>query len=428
MLTLGDPGHEVWYRFFHGNDRGLSHPVLSRWARARELRASERNLADGLGSNKAFTDGRDLGGLSCELLKTGAEELRRRGFALLVADARGVLRGSCGSDALPDWSHRFLPGARWDEAASGTNAIGTALAEDTPVTVIGRAHLDPSAHGLVCYAAPVHDAQGEPFAVLDATGPVAAADPLLGVTVQSLAAAFEGALRARALEELQGRLRLNETFVASIGHDLRNPLTAVLNGADMMIARSGDSNHRVLAERIRSSGRRMYHLVDQLSDLTRARLAGGIRLALGDEVDLAAVVERAAVELELAHPDRQIVVTTVGDARGHWDAARMEQVVSNLVGNALRHGTGARPVHVGIDGTRTDRIFLSVTNGGEIAASVLPHLFDPFHPSKTERTRSDGLGLGLYIVEQIVRAHQGRIEVLTRSGATTFCVALPRRV
>ena len=180
---------------------------------------------------------------------------------------------------------------------------------------------------------------------------------LLGVTVQSLAAAFEGALRARALEELQGRLRLNETFVASIGHDLRNPLTAVLNGADLMIARAADSNHRALAERIRSSGRRMYHLVDQLSDLTRARLAGGIRLALGDEVDLTAVVERGVAELRLAHPDRQIVATPVGDARGRWDPVRMEQVVSNLVGNALRHGTGGKPIYVGIDGTRRDRIF-----------------------------------------------------------------------
>src|SRR5260221_8414140 len=161
MLTLGDPGYEVWHRFRHGNDQGLEHPVLSRWARARRLRESELHLPASNGSAKGcVADGHDRAEPSCELMKMGADELRRRGFALILADARGVLIGSCGTDALPDLpDHRFLPGARWDEAAGGTNAIGTALAENTPVTVIGRAHSDASAHGLVCYAAPIHDAQ-----------------------------------------------------------------------------------------------------------------------------------------------------------------------------------------------------------------------------------------------------------------------------
>ncbi len=263
-------------------------------------------------------------------------------------------------------------------------------------------------------------------AALDVSGPVSSADPLLGITVQSLAAAVESTLGAHATEELEAQLRLNETVLATIGHDLRNPLTAVLNSADLMLARAEDSNHRAVAERIRSSGRRMHHLVDQLSDVARARLGGGIRLAQ-DDIDLALVAERALSELRVAHPDRSIVVARVGDTRGRWDGARIEQIVSNLVGNAMRHGSADEPVRVRLDGSQNDSVFLGVTNGGQIDASVLPHLFEPFHVSKSTKARGEGLGLGLYIVEQIVRAHGGRIEVLARRGTTTFCVALPRR-
>jgi signal transduction histidine kinase len=364
----------------------------------------------------------------CDLLKMGAEELRRRGCALVLADADGAVIGSYGTDSLVDVDPRvFDVGTQWDEKERGTNAIGTALAEDTAVTVVGRAHYDRSSHGLVCYAAPIHDLEGGLIAVLDVSGPVSRADPLLGITVQSLAAAIEGALRTRALEELEGQLRLNETFVATVGHDLRNPLAAVLSSADLMLARTDDSRHRAVAERIRASGRRMFRMVEQLSDLTRSRLGGGIRLATSDAVDLVALVERVVGELRVAHPDRKFDVAPRGRANGSWDAVRIEQVISNLVGNAVRHGVRSEPIRVDVDGARDDRVFLMVTNGGEIDAAILPHLFEPFHSSKLVGTPREGLGLGLYIVEQIVSAHQGQIEVLSRRGTTTFSVSLPRR-
>jgi signal transduction histidine kinase len=434
VLTLADPGYEFWYRFANGTDRGMDHPVLSRWARVRGLRAAEPDSVPTKATSESPLAKRcdrtsKLRSQGCDLVKMAAEDLRRRGCALVLTDADGVIVASHGADVLAGGLRDdFREGVRWDERARGTNAIGTALAENTPVTVIGRAHYDRSSHGLVCYAAPIHDATGKLIAALDVSGPVSAADPLLGITVQSLAAAIEGALRAQAADELSGQLRLNETFVATVSHDLRTPLTAILTGADLMLARSEDSSPRLVAERIRSSGRRMFRMVDQLSDLTRARLGGGIRLALGEAIDLVAVTERVVGELRVAHSERRIDVVPAGDAHGHWDAARLEQVVSNLVANALRHGVRSEPIHVRIDGSRTDRVFLGVTNGGEIDASVLPHLFEPFHSSKAIREPREGLGLGLYIVEQIVRAHQGQIEVLTRRGSTTFCVALPRKV
>jgi signal transduction histidine kinase len=172
----------------------------------------------------------------------------------------------------------------------------------------------------------------------------------------------------------------------------------------------------------------MFRMVDQLSDLTRARLGGGIRLEIDGGVDVAAIAERVVGELRVAHPDRRIDVVPRGDPRGSWDADRLEQVISNLVGNAVRHGVSTQPIRVGIEGTANDRVFLVVTSGGEIDASKLPYLFEPFHASKGVRVPGEGLGLGLYIVQQIVHAHQGRIDVRTRHGTTTFCVALPRRL
>jgi signal transduction histidine kinase len=432
VLTLGDPGYEVWYRFEQGKERGLDHPVLPRWQRVRGLRAGARVDGGQRIVERSTAEHRQCAkrmlSQGCHLLKMGAEELRRRGCALIIADADGVVIGSYGTDALvevdPDV---FRVGMKWDERERGTNAIGTALAEDTPVSVIGRAHYDRSSHGLVCYAAPIHDLEGKLMAVLDVSGPVSRADPLLGITAQSLAAAIEGALRTRALEELEGQLRLNETFVATLGHDLRTPLAAVLSSADLMLARTDDSKHRAVAERIRASGRRMFRMVEQLSDLTRSRLAGGIRLAVSDAVDLVGLAERVVGELRVAHPDQKIEVVPRGDPTGFWDAARIEQVISNLVGNSVRHGVRTEPIRVSVNGARKDRVFLGVTNGGEIDAAILPHLFEPFHSSKSVKAPGDGLGLGLYIVEQIVRAHRGDIEVLTRRGTTTFCVGLPRR-
>ena len=287
---------------------------------------------------------------------------------------------------------------------------------------------------------------GSVLAVLDISGPVASADPLLGIAVQSMAGAFEGLLRAREIENLAARvdtlrqqeaavrgahdelvstLKLNETFVATLGHDLRNPIAAVLTGADLARARDRPRPSRG-GRADPTSGRRMVRMINQLGDLARTRLGDGFSLDY-QMVDLAAVAERAISEVQAVHPDRKIDLWKVGDSRGNWDAIRIEQVLSNLVGNAARHGTPLSPIRVTLDGSRTDAVVLSVTNAGEIDNSARPHLFKPFHSVRSERRSTEGLGLGLYIVEQVVRAHHGRIEVVTEHGRTEFRVILPRR-
>jgi signal transduction histidine kinase len=377
------------------------------------------------------------------LLETSAAEFQRRGCILVVAGPDGRLLSSHGLDVLTDDFLRaaFTEGRSWDERDRGINGIGTPVTEGEPVAVIGRAHSDARWHGLACYGAPIRDVDGKVIAILDVTGPVSAADPLIGLTVESLACAFEGLMRVGAMDELANRvgllefewaaarrdrealaetLRLNETFLATVGHDLRNPLSAILHGADLL-ARAESPHSGRIADRIRSSGRRMVGLIDQLSDLARSRLGGGLGVLKASPVDLAQLAQRMSDEIRAPRADRTILLDKAGDTTGLWDEDRIAQVVSNLIGNALLHGAKDRPIHVNVDGTRADRVVLTVTNAGEIDASILPYVFDAF------RSTAQGLGLGLYIVEQVVRAHQGEVEVVSKHGTTTFLASLPRR-
>ena len=132
-------------------------------------------------------------------------------------------------------------------------------------------------------------------------------------------------------------------------------------------------------------------------------------------------------EHQAAAPERPIDASYVGNFAGFWDPERIAQVASNLIGNALKHGIPEASIQVRLDGTDRDHVTLVVKNGGTIPADVLPHLFDPFRGGQRQSGRGDGLGLGLYIVSQIVEAHDGRVEVKTgEGGETAFHVRLPR--
>lgn len=231
---------------------------------------------------------------------------------------------------------------------------------------------------------------------------------------------------ARQLDELTETLRLNELFTAVLGHDLRNPLSAILNSANLLERISKEDVVRQSATRMVSSGRRMSRMIDDMLDLTRARLGGGIPLRL-QETELAQIVQRVIQEHQLSFPEARFETRQEGSLLGHWDAGRLAQVTSNLIGNALEHGDQRDALEISMQGSRPDRVLLSVSNTGVIAPEVLPHLFDPFRGGQRRIGRGDGLGLGLYIVQQIVLAHHGRVDVRTDDRRTTFVVELPRR-
>jgi two-component system sensor histidine kinase/response regulator len=229
----------------------------------------------------------------------------------------------------------------------------------------------------------------------------------------------------RQRQALAETLRLNEELIAVVGHDLRNPLEVILMTADLL-RDSADPQVGKSALRLRKSGTRMRQIIDELLDMSRARLGGGIPIQR-QPVDLLAIAKTAVAEAEAGHPDRSLELHAEHDLGGEWDGGRLEQVLSNLLANALRHGDAQSPVVVSVRG-ETDSVVISVHNQGHIADEMLPQLFEPFQASRESRARGDGLGLGLYIVQQIVFAHEGRVEVRsTPSEGTTFVVHLPRR-
>lgn len=233
-------------------------------------------------------------------------------------------------------------------------------------------------------------------------------------------------LLAHQLQEKTEALRLNEMFMAVLGHDLRNPLSAILMAAHMVQHQSTDETVRGTAKRIVVSGRRMTRMIDDLLDLARARLAGGIPLKMIHS-DLAEPVQRIVREYETAFPDRRIELQQEGNVNGEWDADRLAQAVSNLIGNALQHGAPNSCVHVRLDGSRSDGVMLSVANEGSIPSRVVPHLYEPFQGGQRQPGQNQGLGLGLYIVQQIVHGHRGTVALqVTDVARTVFEVKVPR--
>jgi two-component system, sensor histidine kinase and response regulator len=231
---------------------------------------------------------------------------------------------------------------------------------------------------------------------------------------------------AAELDDRTETLRLNEMFSALLAHDLRSPLSAMLASARLLQRRTQDQDALEAAARIVASGNHMARMIEDMLDLARARLGGGI-LVKREAADFRALVERSLREHQTAQPERPIDASYVGNFAGFWDPERIAQVASNLIGNALKHGTPAGPIQVRLDGSERDCVILVVKNAGTIPPDILPHLFDPFRRGARQSGRGDGLGLGLYIVAQIVQAHDGHVEVKTAEpGQTAFHVCLPR--
>ena len=234
---------------------------------------------------------------------------------------------------------------------------------------------------------------------------------------------------AQELHQKTETLRLNEMFMAVLGHDLRNPLNAILTGAHLL--HHCPNNEDVVKKTsaiMLSSGEWMNRMIKDMLDLAQARLAGGIPIKY-ELFDLGELIERVVQEHRASFPERDIHMQLAGDLKGEWDADRLAQVASNLIGNALQHGDGGE-IQIMLEGENNDNVILSVTNKGSIPAAILPHIFNPFRSSRDQTNKNSGLGLGLYIVEQIVKAHLGSINVNINNDnhQTTFRVHVPRRV
>ena len=223
--------------------------------------------------------------------------------------------------------------------------------------------------------------------------------------------------------ELARAVQLGDMFVSILGHDLRTPLGAIKMGAELIV-RDAENTHS-LGRRILTSADRMTRMIEQLLDFAQVRQGRGIPLNPAPS-DLGEIARQILQELGDANPKARIEVSSAGSLSGRWDPDRLGQVVSNLVGNSVQHGTPGSPIHVELDGTRPDLVRLSVANRGTISGEAMPTLFDPFKGSSTSKSSSSGLGLGLFIAREIVRAHGGELAVRTVDDSTIFETTLPR--
>jgi signal transduction histidine kinase len=230
----------------------------------------------------------------------------------------------------------------------------------------------------------------------------------------------------RRRQQAEEQTRFAETFVGMLGHDLRNPLNAIVMTTRLLRRMATAPNEVNAVDRVLSSAQRMSNMVGQLLDLTRSRIAGGIQIDK-TPIDVGGVVAEVVDELRRAYPGRPIGYTDATGLRTNGDRDRLAQVFSNLVGNAVEHGDPARPVTVEVTANGDDLTIAVHNDGPPIPPELLRFLFEPFRRTVVRSERSRGLGLGLYITEQIIRAHGGRVEVdSTAEHGTTFSITLPR--
>jgi len=220
-----------------------------------------------------------------------------------------------------------------------------------------------------------------------------------------------------------------EMFLAMLGHDLRTPIGAVLTSAKFMLeTKELPEPHLTLTSRIVSSTTRMNQMVGALLDFTRSRLGGGIPIA-PESMNMGKAVHDVVGEMSAAHPGRKIEVDARGALKGKWDCARISQVLTNLIGNALEHGSDRTAVTVDVQGDEKEVTVAIHNRGAAIPEDQLDGIFNAM--KRQGMAGADGpsanLGLGLYIADQIVHAHKGRIEVeSSEDRGTTFTVHLPR--
>jgi len=239
--------------------------------------------------------------------------------------------------------------------------------------------------------------------------------------VAAVVAGRRTAEREREVAELRDR------FVGVLGHDLRSPLNAILGSAQLLLRRGHlEEPDRGAVDRIVRTGWRMERLIADVLDFTRARLGGGIPLTVAP-ADLRELARHACEEAQAGRPGRVVRLEVPTEPlRVPCDADRVEQVLGNLLANALQHGAPGAPVALSVGEAAPGQAVVLVHNeGSPIPPELLPHLFDPF---RRGADTGGGLGLGLYIARAIVVAHGGSIEARSSAGeGTTFVVRLPAR-
>ncbi|MBV4484636.1 GAF domain-containing sensor histidine kinase [Pseudomonas sp. SWRI153] len=295
------------------------------------------------------------------------------------------------------------------------------------------AHHTPKIYGLESYISiPIIKANGEFFGTLCAIDSVPANldEPAIEKTLTLFAQLIamnldtQGHLHATqsALADANELGRLREQFIAVLGHDLRTPLNAIRMSTDLLESRTEDKRSRTLLSAIRTSSVRMGVLIENILDFARGRLGSGIPVQRKLVDDLQQTLRQTLEEIQITHPQARFAHSLELPTGIYCDPLRISQLLSNLLGNAVTHGSIAEPIVLKAF-AEGNEIVISLTNQGEpIPPALMPLLFEPFSRSEAG-PRHEGLGLGLYIAAQIASAHNGTLSVTSDSDAGTCFVA-----
>ena len=217
-------------------------------------------------------------------------------------------------------------------------------------------------------------------------------------------------------------------FMGTLGHDLRNPLAAIAGVQSILkLSNNLSAKERSLIGHSESSVKRMKELIDNLLELTRLRLGNGMPINK-TPLDLKEQTENIVQELKLSNPHDEIIIESSGPVEGEWDAMRLDQLMTNLITNALRYKNPGSPVTVSVS-KKGNEAFFKVHNTGEPLSKSIKKMISTGLVTKTDGdpTNKDSYGLGLYIVKAIVDGHKGQLKVIsTEKSGTTFKITLPR--
>ena len=324
---------------------------------------------------------------------------------VVMVDAGGVVR--LVNRAMRDLGVRTgVPAQRWSDEFGLTRADGSPLPLEE--STLWQALQGRSANAVV------YQRDGKGARALNARAvPLRRRDGSLRGAVVTTRDETE---RLRQEHEAEENAHFREQFIAILGHDLRSPLTAILASAGLILRlRELPVQAVSAATRVAGAAERMGRMISDLLDFTQARLGGGLAVHKA-AADLREVAEEVVDEVRAAHPGRVVELSVEGETRGSFDADRAAQLLSNLLQNALAYSPAAAPVQVELRGRE-----LAVHNAGPvIPAEERATLFDPFRRGRAAPPESRGLGLGLYIVQQIARAHGGDVTIESAEGRTTF--------
>ena len=318
------------------------------------------------------------------------------------------------------------------------NTKKAVIIENVSIDPLYKDHHTPGIYGFQSYiSVPIHLKNGAFFGTLCAIDP----KPHL-INTPATTAMFELfadliAFHLDAMEQMQlvetklleerKIAEIREQFIAILGHDLRNPVGAISNAAQLLLRMPLDDRTHKLARIVKDASFRTKGLIENMLDFASGRLGDGISIARNDNEPVEDILNEVITELQIIWPDRKIEAEYELPYAVNCDGKRLAQLFSNLLGNALSHGAVESAITVTAEST-IDEFILCIRNQGQpIPEKAMERLFQPFSRGDV-KSGQEGLGLGLFISSEIARAHQGTIAVTSDTQETCFIFKFPSKL